>query len=202
MGHHVKVERALAGAAPVVDVALPYAAHAQVFPDVQVGVVVDPTAERIGRIGASDVLRSRRARGTGHDIAGVANPMHATQAHHGAFGPALNQRLAALVPIAFKTVDKGELRRDLCGELASVFKCQAMCRQITLDNLYLAVGVHAGRQGEVVGRDHDLTSGGGSGTDVFLKRGMPVRKRGMGMAIDQRACGHGGSFAFGESAPL
>ena len=45
-------------------------------------------------------------------------------------------------------------------------------------------------------------NGDGSSADVVLKRGVPVRKRGVGMAIDQRACGHGDSFAFGESAPL
>ena len=77
-----------------------------------------------------------------------------------------------------------------------------MCRQVALDNLYLAVGVHAGGQGEVVGRDHDATAGGRGSADVILERGMTVRKRGMGVAIDQRARGHGDSFAFGESAPL
>ena len=77
--------------------------------------------------------------------------MHAAQAHDGALGPALNQRLAALVPIAFKAIDKLELRRDLRGELAGVLKCQAMFRQVALDNLHFAVGVHAGGQGEMVG---------------------------------------------------
>ena len=144
MSHHIKVERALAGAAPVVDVALPHAAYPQVFPNVQVGVVVDPTAKGIGCIGTSDVFRSRRTRGAGHDIAWVANPMHAAQAHDGALGPALNQRLAALVPIAFKAIDKLELRRDLRGKLAGILKSQTMCRQVALDNLHLAVGIHAG----------------------------------------------------------
>ena len=77
-----------------------------------------------------------------------------------------------------------------------------MCRQVALDDLHLAVSIHAGRQGEVVGRDHDTAAGGGSSADVVLKRGMAVRKRSMGVAIDQRAGGHGDSFAFGESAPL
>ena len=202
MSHHIKVKWAFAGAAPVVDVALPHAAHAQVFPNVQVGVVVDPTAKGIGCIGASDVFRFRRTRGTGHDIAWVANPMHAAKAYDGALGPALYQGLATLVPIAFKTVDKGELRSDLRGEFAGVLKGQTMCRQVTLDNLYFAVGVHAGGQGEVIGRDHDAAAGRSSGTDVVLKRGMPVRKRGVGMAIDQRAHGHSGSFASSESASL
>ena len=44
VSHHIKVERAFAGAAPFIDIALPHAAHAQVFPNVQVGVVVDPAA--------------------------------------------------------------------------------------------------------------------------------------------------------------
>ena len=133
VSHYIKVERAFAGAAPVVDIALPHAAHAQVFPNVQVGVVVDPTAKGIGRIGASDVFRSRRTRGAGHDIARVANPMHAAQAHYGTRGPALNQRLAALVPIAFKAIDKLELRRDLRGKLAGVLKSQTMRRQVALE---------------------------------------------------------------------
>ena len=111
----------------------------------QVGVIVDPAAARIGRIGTSDVLRSRRTRGTGHDIAWVANPVHTAQAHDGALGPALNQRLAALVPIAFETVDKGEFWRNLSGKIASVLKSQTMCRQVALDDLHLAVGIHAGR---------------------------------------------------------
>ena len=168
----------------------------------QVGVVVDPAAERIGRIRASDVFRSRRARGAGHDIAGVADPVHAAQAHYGTRGPAFNQRLAAFVPIAFKAIDKLELRRNLRGEFAGVLKCQAMRRQVALDNLHFAVGVHTGGQGEMVGRDHDTAAGGGSSADVVLKCGMAVRKRGMSMAIDQRAGGHGDSFAFGESVPL
>ena len=168
----------------------------------QVGVVVNPTAARIGCIGTSDVFRSRRARGAGHDIAWVANPMHAAQAHYGTRGPALNQRLATFVPVAFKAIDKLELRRDLRGELAGVLKCQAMCRQVALDNLHFAVGVHAGGQGEMIGRDHDAAAGGGSGANVVLKRGMAIRKRSVGVAIDQRAGGHGDSFAFGESAPL
>ena len=128
--------------------------------------------------------------------------MHATQAYDGALGPALNQRLATLVPIAFKAIDKLELGCDLRGKLASVLKSQAVHRQVALDDLHLAVSIHAGRQGEVVGRDHDAASGSGGGADVVLKRGMAVRKRSMGVAIDQRACGHGDSFAFGESAPL
>ena len=202
MGHHVKVKRAFASTAPVVDVALPHAAHAQVFPNMQVGIVVDPTAKGIGCIGTSDVFRSRRTRGTGHDIAGVANPVHAAQAYDGVLGPALNKRLATLVPIAFKTVDKGELRRNLRGEFAGVLKGQTMCRQVALDDLHLAVGVHTGGQGEVVGRDHDTAAGGGSSADVVLKCGMAVRKRSMGVAIDQRASGHGGSFASSESASL
>ena len=168
----------------------------------QVGIVVDPATKRIGRIGTSDALCSRRARGAGHDIARVANPMHAAQAHRGALGPALYQGLAAFVPIAFKAIDKLELRRDLRGKLAGILKSQAMCRQVALDDLHLAVSIHAGRQGEVVGRDHDPTASGRGSADVFLKRGMAVRKRSMSMAIDQRACGHGDSFAFGESAPL
>ena len=135
----------------------------------QVGIVVDPATKRIGRIGMSDALCSRRARGAGHDIARVANPMHAAQAHHGALGPALYQGLAAFVPIAFKTVDKGELRRNLRGEFAGVLKGQTMCRQVALDDLHLAVSIHAGRQGEVVGRDHDTASGSGSGADIVLK---------------------------------
>ena len=130
--------------------------------------------------------------------------MYAAQAHHGAIGPALNQGLAAFIPIALKTIDKLELRCNLRSELAGLLKSQAMRRQVVLDNLHLAVGIHAGGQGEVVGRDHDLAAGSRSRsrTNVLLKRGMPVRKRGVGMAIDQRACGHGGSFAVGESAPL
>ena len=128
--------------------------------------------------------------------------MHAAKAYDGALGPALYQGLATLVPIAFKTVDKAELRSDLRGEFAGVLKGQTMCRQVTLDNLYFAVGVHAGGQGEVIGRDHDAAAGRSSGANVVLKRGMSVRKRGVGMAIDQRASRHGGSFAFGESAPL
>ena len=56
----------------------------------QVGIIVDPTAARIGRIGTSDVLRPRRARSTCRNIAWVANPMHTAQAHDGARGPALN----------------------------------------------------------------------------------------------------------------
>ncbi len=132
----------------------------------QVGVVVDPTAKGNGRIGTSDVLRSRRARGACRSIARVTNPMHATQAHHGAFGPALNQRLAALVPIAFKAIDKLELRRDLRGKLASILKSQTVCRQVALDNLNLAIGIHAGRQGEVVGRDHDLAAGRSGGAKM------------------------------------
>ena len=168
----------------------------------QVGVIIDPAAARIGCIGASDVFRSRRTRGTGHDIARIANPVHTAQAHYGTRGPALNQRLATFVPVAFKAIDKLELRRDLRGELAGVLKGQTMCRQVTLDNLYFAVGVHADGQGEVIGRDHDAATGRSSGANVVLKRGMSVRKRGVGVAIDQRACGHGDSFAFGESAPL
>ena len=168
----------------------------------QVGIVVDPAAARVGRIGARDVLCPCRARSAGHDIARIANPVHTAQAHYGTLGPALHQGLAALVPIAFKTVDKGELRRDLRGELAGVLKGQAMRRQVALDNLHFAVGVHAGGQGEVVSRDHDAAACRSSGTDVVLKRGMAIRKRSMGVAIDQRAGGHGDSFAFGESAPL
>ena len=168
----------------------------------QVGVVVDPATKRIGRIGTSDALRSRRARGAGHDIARVANPMHAAQAHHGAPGPALNQGFAALVPIAFKAIDKLELRRDLRGKPAGVLKGQTMCRQVALDDLHLAVSIHTGRQGEVVGRDHDAAACRSSGTDVVIKRGMAVRKRGVGVTIDQRASGHGGSFASSESASL
>ena len=84
--------------------------------------------------------------------------MHTAQAHYGTRGPAPNQRLAALVPVAFKAIDKLELRRDLRGELAGVLKGQTMCRQVALDNLHLAVGVHAGGQGEVVGRDHDAAA--------------------------------------------
>lgn len=168
----------------------------------QVGVIVDPTAARIGRIGTNDVLCPRRTRGTGHDIAGVANPMHTAQAYDGALGPALNQRLAAFIPIALKAIDKLELRRDLRGELAGVLKGQAMRRQVALDNLYLAIGIHAGRQGKVIGRDHGTATGRSSGANVVLKRGVSVRERGVGMAIDQRAGGHGDSFAFGESAPL
>ena len=168
----------------------------------QVSVVVDPTAKGIGCIGARDILCSCRARGACRNIAWVTNPVHAAQAYDGALGPALYQGLAALVPIAFKTVDKGELRRNLRGEFAGVLKGQAMCRQVTLDDLHLAVSIHAGRQGEVVGRDHDTASGSGSGADVVLERGMAVRKRSMGVAIDQRTGGHGDSFAFGESAPL
>ena len=202
VSHYIKVERALAGAAPVVDIALPHAAYPQVFPNVQVGVVVDPTAKGIGCIGTSDVFRSRRTRGAGHDIAWVTNPMHTAQAHDGASGPALDQRLAALVPIAFKAIDKLKLRRDLRSELAGVLKCQTMRRQAALDDLHLAVGVHAGGQGEVVGRDHDAAAGRSGGANVVLKRGMAVRKRSMGVAIDQRACGHGSSFASSESAPL
>jgi hypothetical protein len=128
--------------------------------------------------------------------------MHATQAYDGALGPALNQRLATLVPIAFKAIDKLELGCDLRGKLAGVLKGQTMYRQVAFDNLHLAVGIHAGGQGEVVGRDHDPTASGRGSANVFLKGGMAVRKRGMSMAIDQRACGHGDSFAFGESAPL
>ena len=151
VSHHIKVERALAGAAPVIDIALPHAAYPQVFPNVQVGVIVDPAAARIGRIGTSDVLRSRRTRGTGHDIAWVANPVHTAQAHDGALGPALNQRLAALVPIAFETVDKGEFWRNLSGKIASVLKSQTMRREVALSNLHLAVSIHAGGQGEMIG---------------------------------------------------
>ena len=77
--------------------------------------------------------------------------MYAAQAHDGAFGPALNQRLAVFVPIALKAIDKLELRRDPRGKLAGVFKSQTMCRQVALDNLHLAIGIHAGGQGEVVG---------------------------------------------------
>ena len=168
----------------------------------QVGIVVDPTAKGIGCIGARDVLCPCRARGACRNIARVANPVHAAQTYDGALGPVLYQGLAALVPIAFKTVDKGELRRNLRGEFAGVLKGQTMCRQVALDDLHLAVSIHTGRQGEVVGRDHDTASGSSGGTDVVLKRGVPVRERGVGMAIDQRAGGHGDSFAFGESAPL
>ena len=117
----------------------------------QVAIIVDPTAARIGRIGTSDVLRPRRARSTCRNIAWVTNPMHAAQAHDGASGPALDQRLAALVPIAFKAIDKLELRRDLRGKLASILKSQTMCRQVALSNLHFAVGIHAGGQGEMVG---------------------------------------------------
>ena len=168
----------------------------------QVGIIVDPTAARIGRIGTSDILRPRRVRSTCRNIARVANPMHTAQAHDGALGPALNQRLAALVPIAFKAIDKAELRRNLRGKLASILKSQTMCRQVALDNLNLAIGIHAGRQGEVVGRDHDLAAGRSGGANVVLKRGMSVRERGVGVAIDQRASRHGGSFASSESASL
>ena len=111
----------------------------------QVGVVVDPTAKGIGRIGASDVFCPRRSRSAGRNISRVANPMHAAQAHYGTRGPAPNQRLAALVPVAFKAIDKLELRRDLRGEFAGVLKGQTMCRQVTLDDLHLAVSIHAGR---------------------------------------------------------
>ena len=168
----------------------------------QVGVIVDPTAKGIGCIRTSDVLRPRRARSTCRNIAWVANPMHAAQAHYGTRGPALNQRLAALVPIAFKAIDKAELRRNLRGKLASILKSQTMCRQVALSNLHFAVGIHAGGQGEVVGRDHDPTASRSGGANVVLKRGMAVRKRSMGVAIDQRASRHGGSFASSESAPL
>ena len=168
----------------------------------QIGVIVDPAAARIGHIGTSDVLRPRRARSTCRNIAWVTNPMHTAQAHDGTSGPALDQRLAALVPIAFKAIDKLELRRDLRGKLAGILKSQMMCRQVALSNLHFAVGIHAGGQGEMVGRDHDAAAGRSSGTDVVLKRGMPVRKRGVGMAIDQRAHGHSGSFASSESASL
>ena len=113
-----------------------------------------------------------------------------------------HQRLAALVPIAFKAIDKLELRRDLRGKLASILKSQTMCRQVALDNLHLAVGIHAGGSGEVVGRDHDAAAGGRGSADVFLKRGMSVRKQGGGVAIDQRASRHGDCFAFCETAPL
>jgi len=77
--------------------------------------------------------------------------MHAAQEYDGALGPALNQRLAALVPIAFKAIDKAELRRNLRGKLASILKSQTMCRQVALSNLHFAVGIHAGGQGEMVG---------------------------------------------------
>ena len=70
--------------------------------------------------------------------------MHAAQAHYGTRGPALNQRLATFVPVAFKAIDKLELRRDLRGKLAGILKSQTMCRQVALDNLHLAVGIHAG----------------------------------------------------------
>ena len=103
----------------------------------QVGVIVDPAAARIGRIGTSDVLRPRRPRGACRNISRVANPMHAAQAYDGALGPALNQRLAALVPIAFKTIDKAELRHNLRGKLASILKSQTMYRQVALSNLRL-----------------------------------------------------------------
>ena len=88
----------------------------------QVGIVVDPTAKGIGCIGARDVLCPCRARGACRNIARVANPVHAAQTYDGALGPVLYQGLAALVPIAFKTVDKGELRRNLRGEFAGVLK--------------------------------------------------------------------------------
>ena len=77
--------------------------------------------------------------------------MHTAQAHDGALGPALNQRLAALVPIAFKAIDKAELRRNLRCKIASILKSQTMCRQVALSNLHFAVGIHAGGQGEMVG---------------------------------------------------
>ena len=95
--------------------------------------------------------------------------MHTAQTYDGALGPALNQRLAALVPIAFKAIDKLELRRNLRGKLAGVLKCQTMRRQVALDNLYFAVGVHAGGQGEVVSRDHNAAAGRSSGANVVLK---------------------------------
>ncbi len=105
----------------------------------QVGIVVDPAAARVGRIGASDVLCPRRARSACRNIARVANPMYAAQAHDGARDQRSTQRLAAFVPIAFKAIDKLELRRDLHGKLAGILKSQTMCRQVALDNLYLAL---------------------------------------------------------------
>ena len=128
--------------------------------------------------------------------------MHAAQAYDGAPGPALNQRLAAFVPIALKAIDKLELRRNLRGKLAGILKSQTMRRQVALDNLHLAGGIHAGRQGKVIGRDHGAATGCSSGADVVFKRGVSVRKRGVSMAIDQRASRHGGSFTSSESAPL
>ena len=111
-------------------------------------------------------------------------------------------QLSTFVPVAFKAIDKLELRRDLRGKLAGILKSQTMCRQVALDNLHFAIGIHAGRQGKVIGRDHGTATGCSSGANVVLKRGVSVRERGVGMAIDQRASRHGGSFASSESAPL
>ena len=167
----------------------------------QVGVVVDPAAERIGRIRASDA--SVPAVPAAPAMISPGSPIQCTLPKR-TMHPrtSLNQRLATFVPVAFKAIDKLKLRRDLRGKPAGVLKRQAMRRQVALDNLHFAVGVHAGGQGEVVSRDHNAAAGGGSSADVVLKRGMAIRKRGVGVTIDQRASGHGGSFAFGESASL
>ena len=168
----------------------------------QVGVVVDPTAARIGRIGTSGVLRPRRARSACRNIAWVANPMHTAQAHDGALGPTINQRLAALVPIAFKAIDKAELRRNLRGKLASSSKarrCAGRSPSVTCTSQLASM--LAGRvRWSVETMTRQLAAS--SGANVVLKRGMTVRERGVGVAIDQRASRHGSSFASSESASL
>lgn len=89
--------------------------------------------------------------------------------------PPLNKGLAALVPVALKSVDVLHARCDLGGQVSRAFECGAMVWQVGLGNAYGAGGVHACRHGEMVGRDHG-TAPCSSGADVVFKRGATIGK--------------------------
>ena len=64
-------------------------------------------------------------------------------------------------------------------------------------DLNISGGVHAGGEGEMVGRDHDLAPGSYRRLDVLVERRDAIGKTRVRVAIDQRTARHGLSFKHG-----
>ena len=165
-------------------VSAPHLVGAQLFPDVLVAAVVDPsgTASReVGLRHARSPIGSGRPRGY---ITRIPDPVDASQAEHRAGAPPLHERLASFVPIAFKAVDELQLRGDLRRQLPCRLEGATMRGELHFGYLALEFRIHAGGQREVVGGGEDAAPGGGSGPHVLLERGLAVGEAGMGVAVD------------------
>ena len=194
MRHHIEVERAFACRAPCVYIAIPYLANPQIFPNMQVGTIVNPSEGGVGRIRALNGPGIGSTCGARVNVTGLACPVHAAQAHGSACAPAFDEGLAALIPIAFKSVDELHAGYNLHGKLACGIEGGVVRGKVRLGHLNFACRVHTGRKREMVGRDHHGQAGGSGGADVVLKRCLSIREFGVRVAIDQRTCAHGRSL--------